>query len=582
MTLSRVALFLALSSAAFCPHSAAQAEGKADLSYSGTVINSATGEPIRRAFVELLHFGHRDVAPPADASSPGVPAAPASKSAFTDAGGAFRFEGLGRGTYRVAANKPGFAPGPATEGGEPRQFDLENSREGVRLQLAPLGVISGRVTGSDGQPLRFITISLLTRTVTEGLRRAAPARTVATDDRGQYRLWNLAPGKYFLRAGGRAAVTLSYPGDQAPVFAEYESSVPAYFPGAPDLESASAIEIKPGSTLQADLTLRLEPARKVRGRLRDVAPDEPVTFELLQQGENVRAGLASVNAYTGAFQLHDVAPGTYTLRATQGRRARGETPLTVGEKDVDGVVVTLSPAVDLKFVMRTANAPPVADQRVRADDSDSGPAPGDGVVPGAVGRAGPQYACLPQVKPERGNPQAPEPEDNESAPGQPGELTVRNLLPGSYRLQWTCFNGYATAVRMGEADLLANPLFTLAPGAAPPPVEADLRIGGGTLQGEIAATAQGHQPGVLLVPTDPGRAGQMTMAAAFLNAADGPSRLSFAQGSLAPGSYVAYAFEDQDEVEFRRPGFTAALSGGTAVQIEDGKTAQIRIEGFNR
>ena len=114
---------------------------------AGTVVNSKTGEPVKRAVVLLDRAG-----PPAgdaarlrvDAPDTGAPARTA-----TDASGAFRFGGLRTGDYLVVVQKPHFF-GIGME--EPIHLE-DRDKDGVRIELTPLGTIEGTVTDQHGQPV---------------------------------------------------------------------------------------------------------------------------------------------------------------------------------------------------------------------------------------------------------------------------------------------------------------------------------------------------------------------------------------------------------------------------------------------
>ena len=56
-----------------------------------------------------------------------------------------------------------------------------------------------------------------------------------------------------------------------------------------------------------------------------------------------------------------------------------------------------------------------------------------------------------------------------------------------------------------------------------------------------------------------------------------PGKIEFMQPFLAPGEYVAYAFSERQQIEFRNPKFLQTLSGGVSVRIEDGEEQQITI-----
>jgi protocatechuate 3,4-dioxygenase beta subunit len=83
-----------------------------------------------------------------------------SFEAKTDKQGAYAFEALPKGTYRISADLP-----PSLEvaqfGREPAVFELPD-RSGYESEITamPSGQISGRVIGPDGAPLRSTSVEL--------------------------------------------------------------------------------------------------------------------------------------------------------------------------------------------------------------------------------------------------------------------------------------------------------------------------------------------------------------------------------------------------------------------------------------
>src|ERR1700683_1752034 len=106
-------------------------------SLSGTVVNSATGEPIRRVLVEC--------------------SLDCTQAMLTDGEGRFEFDDLPEGQASINARKPGFfseqelhqgqlrSPTPAT------MIEVGPQMSPVVLKLYPEGVITGRVE-ADGEP----------------------------------------------------------------------------------------------------------------------------------------------------------------------------------------------------------------------------------------------------------------------------------------------------------------------------------------------------------------------------------------------------------------------------------------------
>src|SRR5262249_60264061 len=96
--------------------------------------------------------------------------------------------------------------------------------------------------------------------------------TAKTNDRGEYRLYWLTPGKYYLSAGSASGPTraLEFGGTGDSPNGLQESYALTYYPGAADLKDAAAIEVQAGGELSAiDFNVPGQLLRKVRGRVID-------------------------------------------------------------------------------------------------------------------------------------------------------------------------------------------------------------------------------------------------------------------------------------------------------------------------
>src|SRR3974390_1410559 len=124
-----------------------------ELSLGGVVLNSHTGEPVKRALVQLTRFGRTQLDAP---NEDGGGAGPLSRSVFTDSAGVFQFNALTPGHYVVTASKPEFAF--KREDGGALNLDLSASKTDVQFKLEPLGVITGTVTDQNGQPIRGVNV----------------------------------------------------------------------------------------------------------------------------------------------------------------------------------------------------------------------------------------------------------------------------------------------------------------------------------------------------------------------------------------------------------------------------------------
>ena len=372
--------------------------GDATFCISGTVVNALTAEPIRRAAVTT-----------------------SQSAVLTDAAGAFSFCILRAGSYYANGEKPGFAAAGLL-------VSVGPSREGIQLRLQPLAVIKGRALDSNGEPLENALVQLLSVTVQSGRRRVRVASVATTDDRGEYRLSGLRPGRYLLRAAGWQGSSAS---DEA---GSYATFAPVYYGGARELAFAMPLMVEADHETIADFTLALETAYRIRGNISGYSPLFPLSIELLRPGEGLIAGRVDFDAATRAFAVSPVAPGSYILRATQGegsRRMAGEQAVEIGARNVDGVVLTLAGAMALNGTVRVEKA------------SETAPS-----SPGCSVALSPADAWL------------SDPDTLESPTGEDGAFAISGVLPGRYLLRMDCANGYIKSVRAGEIDLLTRDEFS--------------------------------------------------------------------------------------------------------------------------
>lgn len=532
-------------------------------SIGGVVVNSQNGETIKRAQVVLVHFDIPGPLAPNDTRHVAKPGTPVTISTFTDLSGAFRFSAVPAGNYSLSAQKPGFTP-TRSEGSRSLTtgLNLTESVEGVRLELTPFAVITGKVVDEEGQPVRGVNVLALNERMVDGIRQSAAVRDVVTNDRGMYRLWNLMAGKYYVKAAGKSGGTYLYAGDMSPRYMADEAFAPTYFGGGTRLDAAQATNLDAGAEARADLNLTMQPAYKIRGSLGNFVPRRTVKFELLSGDEDVSASRVSVNGDTGTFEIQDVLPGSFTLRATQNEAA-AEVPISVGGGDLNGISVQLSRAVEIQVHRQVTNPPRESEGAALFSERITRSVLCTVSLHPPGRRVGPSYTA--QRSSSLG-----------SASGGGDVSSLPGVLPGTYRATTQCYGGYAKSVTFGTQDLLVNPLVTVQPTAAPPSIEIVATRGGGVLHGTVSieSATKNSSIAVLLVPQFTPSSGPVTAHATK----SGDFRLD----SLAPGSYIVYAFSDINEVEFRNPAFLQALTGGVNVPVEDNQETTITIMGLVR
>jgi hypothetical protein len=378
----------------------------------------------------------------------------------------------------------------------------------------------------------------------DGLRQTRDERTVTTDDRGDYRMWDFSPGRYYLKATGQDSRNfLSGTGMATPLDGG-DSFAPVYSGGGQTMDSAKAIEIGAATRATDDFQLKLKPAWQIRGTLRNFTPGPNITFALVIAGEEVPAGPDLFNRNSGAFEFKDVVSGSYILRAVQGDNT-GEVAVNVAGSDATGVVLALYPPVDIPVTVRFTNAP---------DPEHEPEAPDKCTV-----------SLIPQQIKGSARPIAPVFVEDGYA---------RKILPGLQRIKMQCFDGYVRSALAGNQDLLAVPVLTVEPGGAPPPVEILATHGGGSVSGKIDSSLFGssRQIQTLLIPQFSGSTGPVLEVVI-----PGSEQNAFAFRNLAPGSYTVYAFADPD-IEFRNPEFLKSLTGGQSVQIDGDAKEEVTID----
>ena len=186
---------------------------------TGRVLANDNGAPVRRAHLRLSGF-------PTERPSDGPNRPHLQREAETDDNGAFDFAGLPGGSYHISvAGTNGFL---GLERARPA-IVVEGRALDVLIRLERTGAIVGRIADTNGEGLLGIEIVALQKNDFRGHITLVPVYSsrASTNDLGQFRLFNLPPGEYFVVATPAHAprdvgttrrsgfVTTYYPGTQA-------------------------------------------------------------------------------------------------------------------------------------------------------------------------------------------------------------------------------------------------------------------------------------------------------------------------------------------------------------------------------
>ncbi|HEX5473755.1 MAG TPA: carboxypeptidase-like regulatory domain-containing protein [Vicinamibacterales bacterium] len=316
----------------------------------GRVLVADTGRPLKRARVMVS-----------------APAIRMARAATTDDQGQFAITGLLAGSYTIRASKAGYVDAVygqrrPLQPGVPVELSDGQQLTTVSLRLLRGGVITGHVVDQDGEPLARTTVNVLRYQYVRGERALTPAGSDQSDDRGEYRVFGLPPGQYFVSANAAGAdgpLRGFARGGRGGFFGQVDAEpepagyAPTYFPGVTMASEATRVDVVPGQETEGiDFQLQLVPTATVRGTVLGAPGDTvPVTLTIDDgNGGAVRGQMfRAMSTSDGTFQIPNVPPGRYTAVARSG--GRWDDPkiarqlVSVNGQNITGLMLTLVSAI---------------------------------------------------------------------------------------------------------------------------------------------------------------------------------------------------------------------------------------------
>lgn len=506
----------------------------------GSVINAVTGEPIRKAYVVLRsatrHAGYTET---------------------TDSAGHFSFNNVEPGLYLAITEHPGFTSEVA--GRHRSIFDPpsvqvaeEQSIKDIVLKLFPLGAISGRVLDDDGDPIPHVEVHVLQYSYHDsGARQLISAQSATTNDLGEYRIFDLAPGRNYVSASHNFNRSLySSPSDRTRDTRPDDAYVATLYPNAEDSAQGTPVNVTPGSEVAAiDFRLRRTPTYRIRGRIIDApsgqaAGSATVILEPAKPGWAGWAGpVHSMRATPqGTFEFRWVIPGSYSVMA----QSLSEAPSTfacqlveVSDRSIDGLALTLSALAEVSGSARIDDGP--------ADKLEN------------------LYVVLQPTGLQSGS---------RTSIAKDGSFRFRNFSPDSYLVSLSPPAGtYLKSIRFGGQET-PDGVIRVSQGGGN--LQLSLATDGGQLDG-VVQNPKGEPAGGILVALAP--EDSLRLRRDLLKTTDTSPAGQFHFADIAPGNYKLFAWEDVDpgaaqNADFRKPFESQAAS--VTIRAGSHETVQLK------
>jgi protocatechuate 3,4-dioxygenase beta subunit/uncharacterized protein (DUF2141 family) len=452
------------------------ADSSARASIAGTVLSAATGDPLKKARITLSLSGDRGDAKPL--------------STITDEAGHFSIDQIPPGRYLLDADRNGYlrqqyGQTKADRPGVILTLSAGQKMGDISFRLQRSAVITGRVVDEDGDPIPGAQVQAMRRTYVRGKPVFSANEEGRTDDRGEYRIYGLEPGNYYVLATDQRNFVLMGGEDNAPEYA------PVYFPNAASADHASAVTVAPGDeipgidfTLVSNTNHGFEISGKVLGLTQSVLR---MTTQVMlsptgdDSDDPMRREMRStiLNQKDNSFTFTHVQAGNYLLSVLDMRSGNEDSrefasqQITVSDSDISGIELSLHAGVDVT---------------------------GHVTVEGhtTASAMGAMIAIFPKQGSVGFDSRMP------TAVQSDGSFTVKGLADGDYMIGiWSnCHTCYLKAATTKDgADVLTNGL-EITGGSAPPSIE--LIYSSNTAQVSGTVTQDDEKPAqgatVILVP----------------------------------------------------------------------------------
>jgi hypothetical protein len=292
----------------------------------GHVVAADTGRPLRKALVRIV-----------------APEIHENRTTTTEDDGRYEFKEVKAGRYTINATKGSYitlsyGQTRPLDTGTPLDIKDGQTVERVDFSLPRGAVVTGRILDEFGEPLSDVMVAPMRYQFVQGKRTlVSGGRMSSTDDIGEFRLFGITPGQYYLQATWRPSMPIGPGGESQPAYS------PMFFPGVVDAGEAQRFTLGISQQL-SDLVMALKPTKAVRVSGTVLSSDGRPATGMLNVMRTVGAGIAGNMAIIirpdGSFQLNAVAPGEYQLRSFPSGPVGPDTETAMAKITVAGEDIT--------------------------------------------------------------------------------------------------------------------------------------------------------------------------------------------------------------------------------------------------
>ena len=320
---------------------------------TGRIVAAADGTPLKSSGVALIP-AHR-----AQGSQ--------SYAAQSDSSGRFVIKDVPAGRYQFLATHTGYVDqyyqSNASDEGAILALQAGQEVKDILFRMTLAAVITGRVNDEDGEPMASVQVAALRRPTEDemeewevfssGRQELYPAAVAQTDDRGQYRIFGLRAGEYYIKAVDQYTPTFQTGSQWALHEALGSQYAAVYYPGVTQVGQAETVPLSSGQEAQADFAMRRTKTVDISGRIITVAGKPGDVYVYLEELPSADFGVnQGVTAdANGEFKIKSVGPASYLLHAQQHlsaeRSYHASQKIEVGSENIDSITLALGRGVTI-------------------------------------------------------------------------------------------------------------------------------------------------------------------------------------------------------------------------------------------